>query len=48
MAIEHKQSHIDHILFIKHSSSGKVTILLIYGDGIIVTRYDNARRQYLD
>ena len=32
-----KQSQGDHTLFFKHSSSGGVTVLLVYIDDIIVT-----------
>jgi len=36
----YKQSQEDHTLFIKHSVSGGVTILLVYVDDIIVTEDD--------
>ena len=36
----YRQSQGDHTLFIKHSSSGGVTILLVYVDDIIVTGND--------
>ncbi|GMI89878.1 hypothetical protein HRI_002657100 [Hibiscus trionum] len=36
-----KQSQGDHTLFVKHSSSGGVTILLVYVDDIIVTGNDS-------
>ena len=38
----YRQSQGDHTLFIRHSSSGGVTILLVYVDDIIVTRNDIA------
>ena len=34
----YKQSQGDHTLFIKHSDLGRVTVLLVYVDDIIVTR----------
>lgn len=39
-ALGYKQSNGDHTLFIKHSTSGGVTALLVYVDDIIVTRND--------
>lgn len=35
-----QQSQCDHTLFIRHSISGKVTILLVYVDDIIMTGGD--------
>ena len=43
----YKQSQRDHTLFIQHSTTGKVTILLIYVDDIIVTRDDLIERERL-
>lgn len=34
----HSQGQSDHILFTKHSHDGKVAILIVYVDGIILTR----------
>jgi len=34
----YKQSQDDHTLFIKRSLKGKVTVLIVYVDGIILTR----------
>ena len=45
LAMEYKQSQRYHLLFIKHSSSGGVTALLVYN--IIVTRNDKAKRNSL-
>ncbi|XP_059630211.1 uncharacterized mitochondrial protein AtMg00810-like [Cornus florida] len=43
----YKQSQGDHTLFIKHSSSGGVTVLIVYVDDIIVTGNDQAERETL-
>ena len=43
----YKQSQGDHTLFIKHSTTGKVTILLVYVDDIIVTGDDSTERERL-
>ena len=32
------QGHTDHTLFNKHSLNGKITILIVYIDDIILTR----------
>jgi len=37
----YKQHQEDHTLFIKHSITCKLTILLVYVDDMIITRYDN-------
>ena len=42
-----QQSQGDHTLFIKHSTTGKVTILLVYVDDIIVTGDDSTERERL-
>jgi hypothetical protein len=42
-----KQSQGDHILFVKHSESGGVTVLLVYVDDIIVTGDDEEEQQML-
>ncbi|WVZ24536.1 hypothetical protein V8G54_003080 [Vigna mungo] len=43
----YKQSQGDHTLFIKHSVSGGVTILLVYVDDIIVSGDDKKEQQVL-
>lgn len=43
-----KQSQGDHILFIRHSEIGGVTMLLVYLDDIIVTCKDEEGQQLLD
>ena len=40
----YKQSQGDHTLFIKHSTAGGVTALLVYVDDIIVTRNDEREK----
>ena len=47
MTLGYKQSQGDHTLFVKHSSSGGVTILLVYVDDIIVTGSDDEERRFL-
>jgi len=41
------QSQGDHTLFIKHSPEGKLTLLLVYVDDIIVARDDEHEKQIL-
>ena len=43
----YKQSQGDHTLFIKHSTSGGVTILIVYVDNIIVTGNDEKEKNNL-
>lgn len=43
----YRQSQGDHTLFIKHSSSGGVTALLVYVDDIIVTGNEEKEKQHL-
>ena len=38
--MEFKQSQGDHTLFIKKSRNGKITILIVYVDDIIITGDD--------
>ncbi|XP_057514198.1 uncharacterized mitochondrial protein AtMg00810-like [Actinidia eriantha] len=47
VSMGYKQSQGDHTLFVKHSSSGEVTILLVYVDDIVVTGNDEKERQAL-
>ena len=44
----YRQSQGDHTLFIKHSSLGGLTTLLVYVDDIIVTGNDDKERQVLN
>jgi restriction endonuclease Mrr len=37
----YKQSQTDHTLFIKHSTQGKVTALIVYVDDIVLTGNDD-------
>ena len=43
----YKQSQRDHTLFIKHLGLGRVTTLIVYMNGIIVTGNDQHERQSL-
>jgi len=47
MCLFYKQSQGDHTLFFKHSQWGKLTVLLIYVDNIIVIGDDLTERQFL-
>ena len=47
MGLGYKQSQGDHTLFFKHSQEGKLAILLVYVDDIIVTGNDLVERQLL-
>ena len=42
------QSNGDHTLFYKHSKSGKLTVLVVYVDDIIITNSDDDERERLD
>jgi len=42
-----KQSQGDHTLFVKHSETGGVTMLLVYVDDIIVTGDDEEKQKLL-
>jgi len=43
----YKQSQADHTLFIKHSSQGKITALIVYVDDIVLTGNDDGEIQNL-
>ena len=43
----YKQSHANPTLFIKHASTGKISILLVYVDDILVTGDDEEEKQSL-
>ena len=47
ITVGYKQNHDDHTLFIKHSTSGGVTTLLVYVDDITLTRNDLEEREAL-
>jgi hypothetical protein len=44
---DYKQSQADHTFFIKHSSQGKVTALIVYVDDIVLTSNDHGEMQNL-
>ena len=46
-AAEYRQSQGDHTLFIKHSTTGGVTALLVYVNDIIVMGNDEKEKQDL-
>lgn len=46
-SVGYKQSQGDHTLFVKHSKSGLVSILLVYVDDIIITGDDEKEKQGL-
>ncbi|XP_061371297.1 uncharacterized protein LOC133313900 [Gastrolobium bilobum] len=47
MTLGYRQSQGDHTLFFKHSQNGKLTVLLVYVDDIIITGNDFVERQIL-
>jgi len=47
MRLKYKESQRDHTIFIKHYDLRRVTILLDYIDGIIMTRNDEHEQQKL-
>lgn len=47
LGMGYTQSQGDHTVFIKHSASGGVTILLEYADDIIVTGDDDKKKLLL-
>ena len=47
VSLGYKQSQGDHTLFIKHSQDGKLTLLLVYVDDIIITGDHELEKQTL-
>lgn len=47
VSLGYNQSQGDHTLFIKHSNEGRITVLLVYVDDIIVTGNDKKEQQAL-
>ena len=45
VSLGYRQSQGDHTLFIKHSQNGKLTLLLVYVDDIIITGDDEIEKQ---
>ena len=45
VSLGYRQSQGDHTLFIKHSQIGKLTLLLVYVDDIIITGDDEIEKQ---
>ncbi|RDX83225.1 putative WRKY transcription factor 3, partial [Mucuna pruriens] len=44
LSLKYKQSQGDHTLFIKHSPNGKLTLLLVYIDDMIITSDDEIEK----
>lgn len=47
MSLGYKQSYGDHTLFFKHSQQGKLVVLLVYADDIVISGDDLADKQLL-
>ena len=47
VSLGYRQSQVDHTLFIKHSQNGKLTVLLVYIDDMIITGHDEIEKQTL-
>jgi len=47
ISLGHRQSQGDHTLFIEHSLEGKLTLLLVYMDDMIVIGDDEQEKQIL-
>nr|KYP49502.1 Putative transposon Ty5-1 protein YCL074W family [Cajanus cajan] len=47
VSLGYKQSQGDHTLFIKHSQDGKLTLLLIYVDDMIIASDNEKEKQNL-
>ena len=47
VSLGYQQSQGDHTLFIKHSQNGKLTLLLVYVDDMIITGDNEIEKQNL-
>jgi len=47
IALGYKQIQGDHSLFMKHSPEGKLTLLLVYMDDMIIAGNDEVQKQVL-
>jgi len=47
VSLGYRQSQGDHTLFIKYSQNGKLTLLLVYVDDMIITGDDEIEKQNL-
>ena len=47
VSLGYRQSQGDHTLFIKHSQDGKLTLLLVYVDDMIIAGDDEIEKQTL-
>jgi len=45
--MRYRQSQDDHTMYIKHSQEGKLTLILVYVDDMIVARDDEQEKQVL-
>ena len=47
VSLGYRQSQSDHTMFIKHSLNGKLILLLVYVDDMIITGDDEIKKQTL-
>ena len=47
VSLGYRQSQGDHTLFMKHSQNGKLTLLLVYVDDMIIAGDDEIEKQNL-